>query len=45
MEGGKIWRNPEADLPADFDDNRDAQLEPAALDCGTSFPWKRRAGC
>ncbi len=27
VEGGKIWRNPEADLPADFDDNRDVHYE------------------
>lgn len=27
VEGGTIWRNPEADLPADFDDNRDVHYE------------------
>ncbi|WP_326642619.1 Tn3 family transposase [Nonomuraea fuscirosea] len=27
VEGGKIWRNPEADLPVDFDDNRDVHYE------------------
>ena len=27
VEGGKIWRNPEADLPIDFDDNRDVYYE------------------
>ncbi|MFI7640499.1 Tn3 family transposase [Nonomuraea sp. NPDC049400] len=27
VEGGKTWRNPEADLPADFDDNRDVHYE------------------
>ncbi|MEV3986728.1 Tn3 family transposase [Nonomuraea sp. NPDC049758] len=30
VEGGKTWRNPEADLPADFDDNRDVHYEALA---------------
>ncbi|MEU4233560.1 hypothetical protein AB0F17_55545 [Nonomuraea sp. NPDC026600] len=27
MEGGKSWRNPKANLPAGFDDNRDVHYE------------------
>ncbi|MFI0487471.1 Tn3 family transposase [Actinomadura sp. 9N215] len=27
VEGGKTWRNPEADLPADFEDNRDVHYQ------------------
>jgi TnpA family transposase len=27
VEGGKTWRNPEADLPPDFEDNRDVHYE------------------
>ncbi|WP_162795143.1 hypothetical protein [Nonomuraea lactucae] len=27
VEGGKIRRNPEADLPSDFDDNRDVHYQ------------------
>ena len=27
VEGGKVWRNPDADLPQDFEDNRDVHYE------------------
>ncbi|MFI7134715.1 hypothetical protein ACIBQ1_54260 [Nonomuraea sp. NPDC050153] len=27
VEGGNTWHNPRADLPADFDDNRDVRYE------------------
>jgi TnpA family transposase len=27
VEGGNIWRNPDLDLPADFDDNRDVHYQ------------------
>ncbi|MFI7642333.1 Tn3 family transposase [Nonomuraea sp. NPDC049400] len=30
VEGAKTWRNPDGDLPADFDDNRDVHYEALA---------------
>ncbi|NUP22850.1 MAG: Tn3 family transposase, partial [Streptomyces sp.] len=36
VEGGKIWRNAEVDLPADFDGNRDGHYEALAKPCDSA---------